>query len=90
MAAFHTFRHTFASMQLTAGVNVVALAQVLGHHSPRVTLDVYAHLLAGDEAPALDLATALHVPPSEGNGEATHATDSSRTDLLPDVRDVAA
>lgn len=89
-AAFHSFRHTYASMQLAAGVNVVALSRVLGHHSPRVTLDVYAHLLAGDEAPPLDLATALHPAPSEGNGEATHATDPSRTDLLPDVRDVAA
>ncbi len=74
-AAFHTFRHTFASMQLSRGVNVVALSRVLGHFSPRVTLDVYSHLLAGDEAPALDLAAQLY----GANIGATHATETGRT-----------
>jgi hypothetical protein len=37
-------------------VNVLALSRALGHHSAALTLDVYAHLLEGDEAPALDRA----------------------------------
>lgn len=53
--AFHTLRHTFASIQLARGVNVVQLSRVLGHHSPAFTLSTYCHLLEGEEAPALDL-----------------------------------
>ena len=55
-AGFHSLRHTFASLQLARGVNVLQLSRALGHHSPAFTLAVYAHLLPGDEAPALDLA----------------------------------
>jgi integrase len=55
-AGFHTLRHTYASLQLARGVNVVQLSRVLGHHSPAFTLSVYTHLLPGEEAPALDVA----------------------------------
>jgi integrase len=55
-AGWHTLRHTFASLQIANGVNVVALSAALGHHSAAFTLSVYVHLLEGDDAPALDLA----------------------------------
>jgi len=58
-AAFHTLRHTYASLQLAGGANVVQLSRALGHHSASFTLDVYVHLLEGEEVPALDLAEAL-------------------------------
>jgi integrase len=45
---FHALRHTFASLQLAAGVNVLQLSRALGHHSPAFTLSVYCHLLEGD------------------------------------------
>jgi integrase len=51
---FHLFRHTYASMQFRAGVNILALSKAMGHSKPTVTLDVYGHLMKGDEAPALD------------------------------------
>lgn len=54
-AGFHTFRHTFASLHIATGTNVLQLSRLLGHHSPEFTLRVYAHLLPGDESPALDL-----------------------------------
>lgn len=54
-AGFHTLRHTYASLQLARGVNIVQLSRVLGHHSPAFTLSVYTHLLPGEEAPALEL-----------------------------------
>jgi integrase len=54
-AGFHTFRHTFASMHLKRGTNLLQLSRALGHHSPAFTLSRYTHLLPGDEAPALDL-----------------------------------
>jgi integrase len=54
-AAWHTLRHTYASLQLAHGVNLVQLSRALGHHSASFTLDVYVHLLEGEQAPALDL-----------------------------------
>ncbi len=65
-AAFHTLRHTYASLQLACGVNVVQLSRALGHHSAAFTLDTYVHLLEGEEAPPLDLADVLPGRLSEG------------------------
>jgi integrase len=54
-AGFHTFRHTFASLHLSQGTNLLQLSRALGHHSAAFTLSRYTHLLPGDEAPALEL-----------------------------------
>jgi len=56
-AGFHTFRHTFASLHLSQGTNLLQLSRALGHHSPAFTLTRYTHLLPGDEAPPLHLGT---------------------------------
>ena len=61
-AGFHTFRHTFASLHLARGTNVVSLSRMLGHHSPAFTLSRYAHLIPGDDPIALDLEVELEVP----------------------------
>lgn len=61
-AAFHTFRHTFASIHLSEGTNLLQLSRALGHHSAAFTLTRYTHLLPGDEAPALDLNPVAPVP----------------------------
>ena len=58
-AAFHAFRHTFASIHLSEGTDIVAVSRALGHHSPAFTLSRYAHLLPGELAPPLDLPVAL-------------------------------
>jgi len=56
-AGFHTFRHTFASLHLSQGTNLLQLSRALGHHSPAFTLTRYTHLLPGDETPVLKLGT---------------------------------
>jgi integrase len=58
-AGFHTFRHTFASLHLSRGTNLLQLSRALGHHSAAFTLSRYTHLLPGDEAPPLDIAAAI-------------------------------
>jgi integrase len=63
-AGFHTFRHTFASIHLSEGTNLVALSRALGHHSPAFTLSRYTHLLPGDSAPPLDFARSGGIEPS--------------------------
>lgn len=54
-AGFHTFRHTFASMKLEAGAKITEVSALLGHSSPRVTLDIYLHWLGAEDAEPLDL-----------------------------------
>jgi integrase len=41
---FHALRHTHASQLIAAGIDVVKISKRLGHASPTITLDVYAHL----------------------------------------------
>ncbi len=61
-AGFHTFRHTFASLHLSRGTNLLQLSRALGHHSAAFTLSRYTHLLPGDEAPALELSSSQRTP----------------------------
>lgn len=44
---FHVMRHTFASTQLEAGESVVTLSKWLGHASPNITMEHYAHFMPG-------------------------------------------
>jgi integrase len=40
----HDLRHTFASILISHGADVVSVSRQLGHASPDITLKVYAHL----------------------------------------------
>ena len=42
---FHDLRHTFASLLIEQGENIKYIQTQLGHSSPTVTLNVYAHLM---------------------------------------------
>lgn len=44
----HDLRHTFASMLIREGADVVFVARQLGHANPAITLRVYAHLFDSD------------------------------------------
>lgn len=50
----YTFRHTMASVLLSAGVSVLIVSRRLGHGDAAMTLRVYAHLMAGDAGKAAD------------------------------------
>jgi integrase len=41
---FHDLRHTFASLLVAQGADVVFVSRQLGHASPATTLGIYAHL----------------------------------------------
>ena len=47
---FHDLRHSFASILLSAGASLRAVAAAMGHVSPEVTLRTYAHCLPSDAA----------------------------------------
>ena len=42
---FHDLRHTKASIMIEQGENLKYIQSQLGHSSPTVTLNVYAHLM---------------------------------------------
>lgn len=42
---FHDLRHTFASLLIANGEDVVRVSRLLGHASPTITLNVYSHML---------------------------------------------
>jgi len=48
-AGLHSLRHTHASMLIAAGVDILTISRRLGHASPKVTLEVYGHLIAGSD-----------------------------------------
>jgi integrase len=68
----HDLRHTAASLVASAGGNVLALARMLGHESPKMTLETYADLFDADldaRADVLDTARAKALQPSKANGD---------------------
>jgi integrase len=42
---FHDIRHTHASILISSGVDIVKVSSRLGHANPKITLEIYAHLL---------------------------------------------
>ena len=50
--SLHTLRHTHGLHLIAAGMEITAVSARLGHSSPRVTQDIYAHAIRGrdDEA----------------------------------------
>ena len=54
---WHTLRHTAASQRILHDVEIFTVSRRLGHASATFTMDVYSHLLKGQqarEATALD------------------------------------
>jgi integrase len=43
---FHSLRHTFATRAIECGMDVKTLSELLGHKTPAVTLERYAHSLS--------------------------------------------
>jgi integrase len=52
-ASLHTLRHTHATHMLVGGVPLQVVSERLGHSSVRVTADVYAHSLRGQDDEAV-------------------------------------
>jgi len=46
----HTFRHTFATRGLEAGIPLKVMQTILGHSSLSMTADLYSHVLPDTKA----------------------------------------
>jgi integrase len=76
-AGFHAFRHTFASLHIERGTNIVRLSRLLGHHKASFTLDVYAHLL--DDGLGDPLSIEGELAAWEQSENTSHTTDQELT-----------
>ena len=61
----HDLRHTWASLALAAGVDVVIVSKRLGHGSPDTTWPTYQHVVAGMQTDAAEKVAALIFGPSD-------------------------
>lgn len=76
---FHDLRHTFASLMLANGEDIVRVSRLLGHASPTITLNVYSHLLPREHYGSTDrLAQLVYGQPAAPPDEAR-----SKLALLP-------
>ena len=50
----HDLRHSFACLFIQQGESLVYVKEQMGHHSIRVTVDVYGHLVPGGNKAAVD------------------------------------
>lgn len=57
----HTARHTAASMAISAGADVVSVADMMGHSSPALTLSVYTHAVEERKRSLADLIETRHL-----------------------------
>jgi len=64
---FHDLRHTTASLLLAAGADLYAVARILRHTDPKLTFDVYAHLVPGYLAGAIGRLQLGLPPPAAQN-----------------------
>lgn len=70
----HDLRHTYASLLLQGGVELLYVSQQLGHHSGSFTLQVYGHLLPRDRRGEVNR---LDRPATIRNPGATSAADAT-------------
>ena len=72
--SFHTLRHTTASLLISEGAPITAVAGILGHASTQMTLDVYGHLYEDDANKYTDRL---------GDSLFNTGTDKERTNIFP-------
>jgi integrase len=71
---FHDLRHTYATLRIAKGDNIVDVSNQLGHSKVSMTLDKYAHWMPGEHKSQVDELDNLHLSapytqPAEGEGQ---------------------
>jgi integrase len=71
----HDLRHTFASLLIQQGESLAYIRDQLGHHSIKITVDTYGHLIPGGNRQAVDRLDDPRPEPTERPGVATPQED---------------
>jgi integrase len=77
---FHDLRHTFASLMISNGEDIVRVSRLMGHANASITLNVYSHMLPREHDPSGDRLASLVF----GNKVET----SENSELTPDLKSV--
>ena len=56
---FHDLRHTFASLMISNGEDIVRVSRLMGHANASITLNVYSHMLPREHDPSGDRLASL-------------------------------
>ena len=67
---FHAVRHSYATMLLRGGQPIHRVSKRLGHSKPTVTLNIYGHVLPGDDEEAALAGAELLSPTANATGTA--------------------
>lgn len=51
---FHDLRHTFASLMISNGEDVVRVSRLMGHANAAITLNIYSHMIPREHDPSGD------------------------------------
>jgi len=73
----HDLRHTYATLRISKGDNIVDVSKQLGHSSVKITLDTYTHWMPGGKKSEVDELDSTG-PPSTSRPE-TGETVGSKT-----------
>jgi integrase-like protein len=75
---FHDLRHTFGSLLIQAGVSPAYVQKQMGHRSIQVTIDVYGHLIPGENAAWIDTLDSApkKVVTTDANRTQTHSREA--------------
>lgn len=77
----HDLRHTYATLRISAGHNIADVSAQLGHHSVKLTMDVYYHWLPGQNKSQVDELDSMH-----SNAPHPHPTTSETKKASPKNR----
>ena len=66
----HDIRHTYATLRISKGDNIADVSRQLGHHSVKLTLDIYYHWMPGEKKAEVDELDNLS--PMHSNAPYTH------------------
>ena len=84
---FHDLLHTYVSLLIEQGENIQYIQSQLGHSSPAVTLNVYAHLMKPtNQASAIKLENTIFQPAGHNlvtNSESTKEKGAAQIVLTP-------
>lgn len=64
MIRLHDLRHTFATLLISHGTDIVTVSKLMGHSSPSITMDVYSHLLKKNSQEAAKVFERIFTPSS--------------------------
>ena len=84
---FHDLRHTFASRLIQNRESLAYVKDQMGHHSIKVTVDIYGHLVPGANKAAVDrLDVTGRNPGATGNSQGATACAVTPEKLMVELR----